>query len=173
MRDSKNIYLIGPMGAGKTTIGRLLARQLEIEFYDSDWEIEARTGVGIPMIFEYEGEDGFRKRECAVLAELTCLSPIVLATGGGAVLAAENRQSLSESGFVVFLRCSVSRQLERTMRDTNRPLLKNQPRERLESLMKIRNPLYQSCADSIVDTGTCSSRMAVKRILKDFESSKT
>ncbi|MCI0654174.1 MAG: shikimate kinase AroK [Methylococcaceae bacterium] len=171
MRGSRNIYLIGPMGAGKTTIGRQLARQLKFDFYDSDWEIESRSGVSIPMIFEYEGEQGFRKRECAMLAELTGLSPIVLATGGGSILAAENRQALSENGFVVYLRCSVSRQLERTMHDNNRPLLKDHPRDCLDSLMKVRSPLYQSCADITVDTGSFPNRMAVKRILEGFRSS--
>ncbi|MGH8551551.1 MAG: shikimate kinase AroK [Methylococcales bacterium] len=171
MRDSRNIYLIGPMGAGKTTIGRQLARQLELDFYDSDWEIESRTGVDIPMIFEYEGEEGFRKRESAVLAELTRLSPIVLATGGGAILTAENRQCLSENGFVVYLRCSVNRQLERTLRDANRPLLNpDQPLDSLESLMKVRSPLYQTCADIVVDTGSLSTRMIIKRILEAFQS---
>ena len=170
MRGSENIYLIGPMGAGKTTIGRQLARQLDFDFYDSDWEIESKTGVDIPMIFEYEGEDGFRKRECAMLAELTRLSPIVLATGGGAVLSAENRQCLRENGFVVYLRCSVNRQMERTMRDNNRPLLKEHPRDRLESLMKVRGPLYQECADMTLDTGSLSTRMAVKRIVDGFQS---
>lgn len=174
MRGSRNIFLIGPMGAGKTTIGRQLARQLEIDFYDSDWEIESRTGVDIPMIFEYEGEDGFRRRECAVIAELTRLAPIVLATGGGAVLAQENRQCLNENGFVVYLRCPVSRQMERTMHDNNRPLLnQDQPQEKLENLMRIRGPLYQSCADIIVDTGNLSSRMAIKKILESFRSSFT
>jgi shikimate kinase len=172
MRGSSNIYLIGPMGAGKTTIGRQLARQLEFDFYDSDWEIESRTGVDIPMIFEYEGEEGFRKRESAILAELTQLSPIVLATGGGAIIGAENRKHLCENGFVVYLRCSVSRQLERTMRDNNRPLLNlAKPRDRLESLMEVRSPLYQLCADIIVDTGSLSTRMAIKRILEGFQSS--
>ena len=171
MRGSENIYLIGPMGAGKTTIGRQLARQLDFDFYDSDWEIESRTGVDIPMIFEYEGEEGFRKRESAMLAELTLLSPIVLATGGGAVLSAENRQCLSDNGFVVYLRCSVNRQLERTMRDNNRPLLNlDQPKERLESLMKVRGPLYLACSDMILDTGSLSSRMAIKRIIDAFQS---
>lgn len=169
MRGSRNIYLIGPMGAGKTTIGRQLARQLDVDFYDSDWEIESKTGVNIPMIFEYEGEEGFRRRECAMLVELTRLSPIVLATGGGAILATENRQYLSENGFVVYLRCSVNRQIERTMRDANRPLLNpDQPRDSLESLMKVRSPLYQSCADLIVDTGSLSTRIIIKRILEGF-----
>lgn len=165
--------MIGPMGAGKTTIGRQLARQLNIQFYDSDWEIESRTGVNIPMIFEYEGEAGFRKRESAMLAELTRLSPAVLATGGGAILSADNRKRLSENGFVVYLRCSVNRQLERTMRDTNRPLLSSaKPRDRLEGLMKIRGPLYQSCADMSVDTGSLSTRLAIKQILENFQAPK-
>ncbi len=158
------------MGAGKTTVGRQLARALGMDFHDSDWEIESRTGVDIPTIFEYEGEEGFRKRESEVIFELTKLDNIVLATGGGAILSVVNRQRLTENGFVVFLKCSVNRQMERTTRDNNRPLLNNDnPREKLELLNQIRDPLYAQCADSTIDTGSTSSKVAVKQILKKFK----
>lgn len=164
-----NIYLIGPMGAGKTTTGRQLAKALGLDFFDSDREIESLTGVDIPLIFEYEGEEGFRKREQQMIAALTLNSGIVLATGGGAVLRQENRQCLIDNGYVVFLECSVSRQLERTGRDQHRPLLNTEnPRQRLESLMRVREPLYRSCADVVVDTGQANRRNVVKEIVVAF-----
>ena len=173
MKQSNNIFLIGPMGAGKTTVGRQLAKCLSVQFYDSDREIEARTGVDIPVIFEYEGEDGFRQRERSILAELTQLDSVVLATGGGAILLPENRRCLTENGFVVYLRCMLDRQLERTSKDSHRPLLNtSNPRKKLQSLMRIRSPLYESCADYTVDTGRLSSRMATKQILNVFQSSR-
>lgn len=157
------------MGAGKTTIGRLLAKNEGIKFYDSDKEIEQKTGVSIPMIFEYEGEAGFRRRESEVLAELTALSPIVLATGGGSVLMSENQQCLKSRGYVVYLLCPVEKQLERTGKDSNRPLLNTEdPRARLEALLNVRDPIYRSVADYIVDTGHNSSRNAVRLILKAY-----
>ncbi len=168
-RYSDNIYLIGPMGAGKTTIGRMLAKELGKRFVDSDREVEARTGVDIPMIFEFEGEAGFRKRESEALATLVNLKGIVLATGGGIVLSQENRELLSQNGFVIYLRCPVEKQLERTHKDSHRPLLKTQnPGARLRSLMKVRAPLYESTADIIIDTGLCSSRQAVKKIVRAY-----
>ena len=167
---SENIILIGPMGAGKTTIGRHLAKSLNLVFYDSDREVESNTGVDIPVIFEYEGEEGFRKREQVVIAELVKLRGIVLATGGGAVLVEENRANMIASGFVVFLQCSVNRQLERIHRDTQRPLIQTEnPRERLEQLREVREPLYRSCADCIVDTGQLSRRNAVKAVLSAYK----
>jgi shikimate kinase len=173
MKLNGNIFLIGPMGAGKTTIGRLLAKALGVVFVDSDKEIEQRTGVSIPMIFEYEGETGFRKRESDVLASLTQTCPIVLATGGGSVLLPANRDYLCERGFVVYLQCSVDKQMERTHKDTNRPLLKTEnPRARLEELLAARDPLYRSLADFIVDTGHFSSRSAVRQILRAFNRSR-
>lgn len=173
MKQVGNIYLIGPMGAGKTTIGRLLARALNMAFYDSDREIESRTGVGIPIIFEYEGEQGFRKREQEVLLELIQLDNIVLATGGGIVLNAENRHGLSRHGFVVYLKCSVDKQLERTRKDTNRPLLNAEnPRQQLQKLMGVREPLYRAIADYTIDTGRYTSRSAAKEIVKAFETFK-
>jgi shikimate kinase len=169
MNNNGNIFLIGPMGAGKTTIGRMLARTLGVPFIDSDREIEQRTGVSIPMIFEYEGEAGFRKRESEVIGLLTEKSPLVLATGGGAVLLPDNRELLKERGFVVYLQCSVDRQLERTHNDTHRPLLKTpDPRGRLEELLQVRDPLYRDLADYIVDTGTFSSRNAARQIARAY-----
>jgi shikimate kinase len=165
----RNIFLIGPMGAGKTTIGRLLAKALDLRFMDSDKEIEQRTGVSIPMIFEYEGEAGFRKREAEIIAELASLTGVVLATGGGAVLLPENREALKRGGFVIYLQCPVEKQLERTHKDTNRPLLKTEnPRAKLEELYAIRDPIYRSISHYIVDTGQHSSRSAVKQITRVF-----
>lgn len=164
-----NIFLIGPMGSGKTTIGRLLAKAMARKFYDSDREIEARTGVDIPLIFEYEGEDGFRRREHEVLADLVKLHGIVLATGGGIVLRPDNRELLRRSGFVVYLNCALEKQLERTAKDDHRPLLKiPDPDKRLRELMEIRAPLYESIADLSVDTGICSSRQAARKIHKAY-----
>ena len=157
------------MGAGKSTIGRLLAKTLGLRFLDSDKEIEQRTGASIPMIFEYEGEAGFRKREGEIMATLTAMSPIVLATGGGSVILPENQQLLSQRGFVVYLQCAVDKQFERTHKDSNRPLLNtDNPRARLEELFKARDPLYQAVADFSIDTGQHSSRSAVRQILKAF-----
>ncbi|MFM8331251.1 MAG: shikimate kinase AroK [Candidatus Methylumidiphilus sp.] len=169
MKYNGNIFLVGPMGAGKTTIGRLLAKSLDMQFYDSDKEIEQRTGVSIPMIFEYEGESGFRRREAEAIADLTALSAIVLATGGGSVVLAENREILRQRGFVVYLQCAVDKQFERTQKDGNRPLLNTEnPIARLEELFSARAPLYHEVADLIVDTGQHSSRSAVRQILKAF-----
>ncbi len=167
MKYNGNIFLVGPMGAGKTTIGKLLAKTLGVEFLDSDKEIEKRTGASIPVIFEYEGEAGFRRREAETLAELATLRPIVLATGGGSVILPENQTVLRTSGFVVYLQCDVGKQLERTQWDANRPLLKTEnPRARLEELFLAREPIYRAIADLIVDTGEYSSRSSVRHILK-------
>jgi shikimate kinase len=169
MKPNGNIFLVGPMGAGKTTIGRLLAKSLGVNFFDSDKEIEQRTGVSIPMIFEYEGEPGFRRREAEVLDALTRFSPMVLATGGGSAMLPENQHVLRERGFVVYLQCAVDKQLERVHKDTNRPLLNtDDPKARLDALLSVRAPVYQAIADCIVDTGLCSSRSAVRQILKAF-----
>lgn len=169
MKHDGNIFLVGPMGAGKSTIGRLLAKALGWRLLDSDKEIEQRTGVSIPMIFEYEGEAGFRRREAEVLSAVTTLSPIVLATGGGAVILPENQRLLRQRGFVVYLQCAVDKQFERTHKDANRPLLNtDDPKARLEELYKVRDPLYRAVADFIIDTGQHSSRSAVRQILKAF-----
>ncbi|WP_031433846.1 shikimate kinase AroK [Methylomarinum vadi] len=169
MKKAKNIYLIGLMGAGKTTIGRQLAKSLKMPFYDSDKAIEDQTGVTIPTIFEYEGEEGFRCREQSVIEQLTGLNGIVLATGGGAIIKERNREALQRHGFVVYLRCSVDKILQRTRRDNKRPLLNTaNPRERLEALYAEREPLYLSCADYQIDTGIMPSKIVVKKILQEF-----
>ncbi|MFP5381042.1 MAG: shikimate kinase [Gammaproteobacteria bacterium] len=154
MSKQDNIFLVGLMGAGKTTVGRLLAKHYACVFRDSDHEIEARTGVKIPVIFEIEGEAGFRKREEAVIADLTALSGIVLATGGGAVLSAANRERLRQHGVVVYLRGTPEHLYERTRHDRNRPLLQtDNPLEKLRELYRVRDPLYREVADIVVDTG--------------------
>lgn len=162
-----NIFLIGLMGAGKTTIGRQLAQALDKEFIDSDHEIEARTGVNIPLIFELEGEQGFREREAAVIDELTARNNVVLATGGGAVLYEENRQHLKERGTVIYLQASVEQLLERTRKDKNRPLLQTaDPEARLKALLTEREPLYLELANLVVRTGQSSVRSVVESILQ-------
>ena len=152
MRD--NIFFVGLMGAGKTTVGRLLAKSLNKTFYDADHEIEQRTGVKIPIIFELEGESGFRKREAQMIEELSKKKNIILATGGGAVLLKENRDFLKKNGTVIYLRANVHELWLRTRHDRNRPLLqKGDARSKLEQLFSIRDPLYKEVADHIVDTG--------------------
>jgi len=171
MTRSENIYLVGLMGAGKTTIGRQLAKALSVPFYDSDKAIEERTGVDIPTIFEFEGEEGFRDREQKMIEQLTQIEGIVLATGGGAILRDENRRLLKENGFIVYLQCSVERILERTRRDTQRPLLKtDNPKDRIETLFIQREPLYLSCADFKIDTGIMQSKEVVNHILAEYRS---
>lgn len=171
MNRFDNIYLIGPMGAGKTTIGRQLARTLKIPFYDSDKAIEENTGVDIPTIFEFEGEQGFRVREQKMIQKLTELNGIVLATGGGAVLNEKNSELLRTNGFVVYLQCSVERILDRTRKDTQRPLLAtDDPKARIEKLLREREPLYKACANFTVDTGRLQSKMVVKFILNEYQS---
>ncbi len=173
MSRSENIYLVGLMGAGKTTIGRQLAKSLGLPFYDSDKAIEESTGVDIPTIFEFEGEQGFRDREQKMLQQLTELKGIVLATGGGAILRQENRDLLKENGIIIYLQCSIDRIMERTRRDTQRPLLKTaNPKERIEQLYKEREPLYLNCADLVVDTGIMQSKAAVNYILEEYKSIK-
>jgi shikimate kinase len=152
-----NVFLVGLMGAGKTSVGRLLAKRLGKTFYDCDHEIERATGVKIPVIFEIEGETGFRAREARMLADLTVRSEIVLATGGGAVLSTENRKLLAVNGVVVYLRAAVADLWRRTRHDRNRPLLKtDEPLAKLEQLYAERDPLYRIIADIIVDTGSQS-----------------
>jgi shikimate kinase len=170
MTKYENIYLIGLMGAGKTTIGRQLARTLKLPFYDSDKAIEERTGVDISTIFEFEGEEGFRNREQKMIGQLTELKGIVMATGGGAILREENRQLLTQHGYVVYLHCDVDKLLERTRRDSQRPLLNTQdPRARLEDLFAQRQPFYAACADLVVDTGTMQSKDVVAHILEIYQ----
>ncbi|MBM2829581.1 MAG: 3-dehydroquinate synthase [Gammaproteobacteria bacterium] len=141
------------MGSGKTTIGRKLEKKCKLQFFDSDHEIELRTGVKITLIFEIEGEAGFRKRESQMINELTSNSGIVLATGGGAILDPENRKYLSERGFVIYLRASIEQLLRRTAKDQKRPLLQtDNPRAKIEELLAERGPLYEEIANMIVDT---------------------
>ncbi|MUT71959.1 shikimate kinase AroK [Stutzerimonas frequens] len=162
----QNLILVGPMGAGKSTIGRLLAKELRLPFRDSDKEIEQRTGASIPLIFDVEGEGGFREREHAVIADLCRLDGVVLATGGGAVMREDNRKALRAGGRVVYLCTSVDQQLERTARDRNRPLLRAaDPRGVLASLMAVRDPLYRSIADVIIETDERPPRLVVMEIL--------
>jgi shikimate kinase len=160
-----NIFLVGMMGAGKTSVGKALARDLGKTFYDSDHLIEARTGVKIPVIFELEGEAGFRAREAAVIDELTAQHNIVLATGGGAILSEPNRQALRARGTVVYLRASVHDLWQRTRHDRNRPLLQTpDPLARLTELHAQRDPLYRGVAHIVVDTGSQSLRSLVLKL---------
>ena len=165
-----NIYLVGLMGSGKTTIGRSLARRMGRAFYDSDNEIVQRTGVRIPVIFEMEGEAGFRRREVQVIGELADEGGVVVATGGGAILDPANRAAMKASGWVVYLDVPTPVLLERTRHDTNRPLLQVQdPGARLDSLRAERDPLYREVADYIVDGSRLNSNGAVSKILTAWE----
>lgn len=166
----QNIFLIGLMGAGKTTVGRALARRLNKQFIDSDHEIEARTGVSIPLIFEIEGEASFRQREAEAIRDLTAKSDIVLATGGGAVLKPENREYLKTRGTVIYLRASVNSILQRTSHDKNRPLLQTaDPRQRLEQLAREREPYYLEIADFVIETGRPNVQSLVQTIIAQLE----
>ena len=165
MAYPKNLFLIGPMGAGKSAVGRQLARLLHLDFVDSDDEIECRTGVDIPFIFEKEGEEGFRKREAAVIDDLSQREGVVLATGGGAVINAESRSRLGARGYVVYLYTTVAQQLERTQRGRERPLLDNaDPRKVLEEFMEIRDPLYREIADLVIETDGRRVKAVAKQI---------
>ena len=153
MNNPRNLFLVGPMGSGKSAVGRQLARLLHLAFVDSDEEIEARTGVDIPFIFEKEGEDGFRKREVKVIDELSQRDGVVLATGGGAIADSESRSRLGARGFVVYLHTSVKQQLERTRSGRERPLLEKDNKEMvLQELMDERDSLYREISDLIVET---------------------
>jgi len=171
MNPSANLFLIGPMGAGKTTVGRRVAEALGLRFFDLDHEIEMRSGAEIGLIFELEGEAGFRKRETELLDELTADRDIVLSTGGGAVLTAPNRQHLRDRGFVVYLETTVEQQLRRLMHDRKRPLLAAPDRrERLLALAAEREPLYREIADLMIGAGhgSGSSASAARRILDEL-----
>jgi shikimate kinase len=170
MKDAANLYLVGMMGAGKTTVGRLLARRLKLRFFDSDHEIEARCGVKIPLIFEIEGEAGFRSRESQALAELTMLDGVVLATGGGAVLSEGNRRMLAERGVVIYLRGRPEDLYERVRQDRNRPLLATpDPLARLQELYVQRDPLYREIADITVDTGAQGVQGLTQQLLRKLD----
>ena len=160
-----NIFLVGLMGAGKTSIGRFLAKRLNKTFYDSDQEIERRTGVKIPVVFEIEGEAGFRSREAAILRELLGSHDIVLATGGGAVLVEDNRRLLKENGTVIYLRATIEALWRRTHHDRNRPLLQTpDPRATLQQLSEQRDPLYREIAHIVVDTGDQSLAVLERKL---------
>lgn len=160
-----NIFLVGLMGAGKTSVGKMLSKRLNKTFYDSDQEIERATGVKIPVIFEIEGEQGFRARESRMLAELVRRDNIVLATGGGAILSEQNRRLLSNRGKVIYLRATANDLWRRTRHDKNRPLLQTgDPLEKLQELLAQRDPLYREVADIIIDTGNQSLGNLVSRI---------
>lgn len=166
MAEKRNIYIVGPMGAGKSTIGRQIAQQLHLEFFDSDSEIERRTGAEIAWVFDVEGEDGFRKREASVIEDLTEKQGVVLATGGGSIITKDVRNKLSARGFVVYLETTIDKQLARTQRDKRRPLLQTEnPREVLESLAEFRNPLYEEIADLTVRTDDQSAKLVAKEII--------
>jgi shikimate kinase len=168
-RPPANVYLVGLMGAGKTSVGRVLAKRLRKRFVDSDHEIESRTGVRIPVIFEIEGEAGFRRREAATVQELVRHSGIVLATGGGAVLDPENRRVLHETGTVVYLSATPTELWLRTRHDRNRPLLQtHDPLARLEQLHAARDPLYRATAHLIVETGNQALRSLVARLEREL-----
>ncbi|WP_394205586.1 shikimate kinase AroK [Shewanella waksmanii] len=169
MAEKRNIFLVGPMGAGKSTIGRHLAQMLHLEFHDSDQEIENRTGADIAWVFDVEGEEGFRRRETQVVADLTEKQGIVLATGGGSIQSKEIRNNLSARGIVVYLETTIDKQVARTQRDKRRPLLQvEDPREVLENLAATRNPLYEEIADVIVKTDEQSAKVVANQIIEQL-----
>lgn len=165
----ENIFLVGLMGAGKSTVGRILARRLGKRFVDTDHEIEKRNGVTIPVIFEIEGEDGFRRREQEVLADLAQEKDLVLSTGGGIVLKPENREVLRNHGFVVYLNARPELLAERTKHDRTRPLLNvEDPLTRLRELYEVRDPLYREVAHAVVETGRGAPQQVVQAILGEI-----
>ena len=169
MESRRNIYLVGLMGAGKTTVGRQLAKRLARPFFDSDHEIVERTGVPIPTIFEIEGEEGFRRREAQTIHELTESDSIVLATGGGVVLNPENRRRLHDTGWVIYLNVPPRLLFERTRHDRNRPLLNvSDPLGRLEELHAVRDPLYRETSHLVVDGSHLVASGIVQYLLREF-----
>jgi len=171
MAEKRNIFLIGPMGAGKSTIGRELAERLHLEFFDSDQEIERRTGADIAWVFDLEGEEGFRKREEGVIEDLSEKQGIVLATGGGSVINSQVRNRLSARGIVVYLETTIDKQVARTQRDRRRPLLQTseKPRTVLENLAVERNPLYEEIADVIIKTDDQSAKVVAHKIIERLD----
>lgn len=171
MAEKRNIFLVGPMGAGKSTIGRELADKLHLEFFDSDQEIERRTGADIAWVFDLEGEEGFRKREESVIEELTEKQGIVLATGGGSVISSQIRNRLSARGIVVYLETSIDKQVARTQRDRRRPLLQTSEdsRDVLERLAQERNPMYEDVSDVVVQTDDQSAKVVANKIIERLD----
>lgn len=166
MAEKRNIFLIGPMGAGKSTIGRQLAQMLNMDFLDSDSVIEERAGADIDWIFDIEGEAGFRKREERILNELTQAQGLVLSTGGGSIISKDNRNVLSARGIVVYLETTVDKQFERTQRDKKRPLLQTEdPYQTLVELAKVRNPMYEEIADITIKTDEQSAKVVANQII--------
>ena len=169
MPNLHRVFLVGPMGAGKTTIGKYLAKQLNLQFADTDTEIEARTGADIPWIFDVEGEQGFRDREQQAVEEMTLWDNVLLATGGGVVMRPENRRVLAARGFVVYLHATVEEQVRRTHRDRRRPLLQTgDPEQVLRELMATRDPLYREIADHVIDTDGCSPRTVAQKLVREL-----
>jgi len=170
VKPGDNIFLVGMMGAGKTTVGKILARRLKRRFVDSDHEIERRCGVRIPVIFDIEGEEGFRGREEQAIAEVARLDGVVLATGGGAVLSAENRRRLASHGTTIYLHARPEDLHRRLRHDKNRPLLDTpDPLQRLRDLYAVRDPLYRQVADIVVETGTQSVQALARELLSKIE----
>ncbi|MXP51294.1 shikimate kinase AroK [Pantoea sp. SoEX] len=171
MAEKRNIFLVGPMGAGKSTIGRHLAQQLKMEFFDSDQEIERRTGADISWVFDVEGEKGFRDREEKIINEITTKQGIVLATGGGSVKSQNTRNCLSARGIVVYLETTIEKQLSRTKRDKKRPLLQVNlsPVKILKNLAKERNPLYREIADITISTDDRNTKIVANQIIYMLE----
>ncbi|MBL6716509.1 MAG: shikimate kinase AroK [Pseudomonadales bacterium] len=170
MEKPRNVFIVGPMGAGKTTVGKLLADELGLEFLDSDKEIEARTGADIGWIFDVEGEAGFRKREAAMIEELTARTGVLVATGGGAVLFEENRKRLVSRGTVIYLNAPLEQQIERTSRDRTRPLLRDgEPGDVLAALQADRGPLYAEVADFTFTADRRSAKALAQEIARALE----
>ena len=168
MAEKRNIFLIGPMGAGKSTLGKYLSEMLHMDLYDSDQEIERRTGADIAWVFDVEGEEGFRKREEQVISDLSEMQGIVLATGGGAIKSSLTRNRLSARGIVVYLETPIEKQLARTQRDKRRPLLQTEepPREVLTRLAEEREPLYREIADYVVRTDELTAKQVATQIVE-------
>lgn len=171
MKKKDNLFLIGPMGAGKSTVGRYLANKLKMKFYDSDQEIEKRTGVDINWVFDVEGEEGFRRRESRIIYELTNKKGIVLATGGGSIISSVNRKYLSVRGIVIYLNVTIQKQLIRTRKSNNRPLLNTSSsiKSTLENLAKERNHFYKSTSDIIINVDNYSPYKIVQNIIQSLD----
>jgi len=168
--QSINIFLIGPMATGKTTIGKKLAKETSKKFYDSDQEIKKNTGADIPLIFEIEGDAGFRDREMKIISKLVLLRNIVLSTGGGVVLLEENRKMLTDNGIIIYLKSSPKKIFDRTYGDKSRPLLQVEDRlGKIEEILEEREPLYSSLANEIINTDSFISKEIIHEILKKLK----